>query len=245
LNAKLKVSQIKPMKSYFFLIILSLCIVSNLQAQSSKDLAEAYKSNIPLHQEIVSGGYYVDPPQSIEGDPYFKTKNFKYGTISINGLSYENIPLLYNIYTDQIVTFHPLHKQKTLIKTEKIDGFVFLDKSRFVRINENPEYIHHKNGFYELEKEGNANLLVKYFKTAKPNMQISKYSSTFTEKSDFFIQKSNSMHLVKSRGKSIWFLGLDKKEIKRSTKERGLNFKNDRRAYLSFLVESYNQSENE
>ena len=39
------------------------------------DLKEAYLSNIPFHQEVISGGYYVDPPPNIEGNPYFHSKS--------------------------------------------------------------------------------------------------------------------------------------------------------------------------
>jgi hypothetical protein len=234
------------MKSCFFLIIFCIGIVSNLQAQSSSELEIAYKAHIPLHQEIVSGGYYVDPPHEIEGDPYFISKNFEYSTITVNGLTYEKVPLLYNIFTDEVIIFHPIHKQKTLLKTDKIDAFVLPENKSFIRIKENPEYSHHNNGFYELVEKGEkGNLLCKHFKTTKVKREISKYNSVFVEKLDFLIQKSDTIHLVKNRGKSIEFLGLDKKEIKKKSREIGLDFRNDRRSYLAFLVETFNLTSNE
>lgn len=234
------------MKSYFFLLAFCACLVSNLQAQTSQELEDAYKANIPLHQEIVSGGYYVDPPQTIEGYPYFKSKNFEYGSLTINGLTYENVPLLYNTFTDEVITFHPVHKQKTLIKTDKIDGFTLPDKFKFIRIQENPEYSHHGKGFYELVEEGNkANLLCKFFKTTKAKREMSQYSSIFLEKSDFLIQHGEKIYHIKSKGQAISILGLNKKEINRGAKEKSLNYRNDRRSYLSFLVASYNQSAHE
>ncbi|MCL6257832.1 hypothetical protein M3O96_01945 [Aquiflexum sp. TKW24L] len=229
------------MKPCIFLLIISICILSNLQAQSSQELEDAYKANIPLHQEIVSGGYYVDPPQSIEGDPYFLSKNFEYGRLTINGLAYENVPLLYNIFSDEVVTFHPIHKQKTLIKTDKIDGFVLPQNIRFVRIPINPGYSHHGKGFYELVEEGEkANLLCKHYKTTKAKREVSKYSSTFQDKFDFLIKKGDQIQLVKSKGQAITFLELDKKQINKNAKVKNLNFRNDRRIFLAFLVESFN-----
>ncbi|MCH6234561.1 hypothetical protein [Cognataquiflexum rubidum] len=234
------------MKFYFFFLALSVCTVSILQAQTSKELENAYTSNIPLHQEIVSGGYYVDPPQDIEGSPYFKSKNFEYGSLTINGLTYENVPLLYNIFSDEVVTFHPVHKQKTLIKTEKIDGFILPDKIRFIRIKQNPEYSHHGKGFYELVEEGEeANLLCKHFKTTKAKREMTQYSSIFLEKSDFLIQKGDQIIQVKNKGQAIDFLSLEKKQINRSAKEKALNYRNNRKDYLSFLVEFYNKSSHE
>jgi hypothetical protein len=55
--------------------------------------------------------------------------------------------LLYNTFSDEIITFHPVHKQKTLIKTDKIDAFDLPENRRFIRIDENPGYSHHGKGF--------------------------------------------------------------------------------------------------
>lgn len=234
------------MRSLIFFIILFAGIVSNNQAQTSKELAEAYQSNIPLNQEIVSGGYYADPPQDIEGSPYFKSKNFEFGSITINGLTYENVPLLYNIYLDDVITFHPIHKQKTLIKPDKVDDFLLPENIKFILVKDNPEYSHHGKGFYELVKDGEkSNLLCKHFKTIKSKREMSQYSFIFLDKLDYLIQKEGQIMEIKKKGQAIGFLSLDKKKINRKAKEKGLNYHSDTRGYLSFLVESYNQSGND
>ena len=74
---------------------------------------------------------------------------------------------------------------------------------------------------------------------------MTQYSSIFLEKSDFLIQKGNQFIKVKNKGQAIDFLSLEKKLINRNTKENGLNYRNDRRTYLSYLVEFYNQSTHE
>jgi hypothetical protein len=233
------------MKPYYFLMI-GICISTTALAQSEKQLADVYKTNIPLHQEIVSGGYYVDPPQSIEGDPYFLSKNFEYGSVTINGLKYLEVPLLYNTFSDEIITFHPVHKQKTLIKTDKIDAFDLPENRRFIRIDENPGYSHHGKGFYELVEEGGkANLLCKHYKTTKAKREISKYNSSFEEKFDFLIQKGNQIQEIKSKGQAISFLQLNKKEMKKEAKKENLNYRNNPKQFLSFLVKNYNDSAHE
>ena len=74
---------------------------------------------------------------------------------------------------------------------------------------------------------------------------MTQYSSVFVDKSDFLIQKGAQIEEIKSKGQAITFLGLDKKLVNRGAKEKSLNYRNDRRRYLSFLVESFNESTHE
>lgn len=211
-------------------------------SQEGSVVSNIYQSNIPLHQETISGGFYVDPPPSIQGDPYFSSKNFEIGNLTVNGITYQNVPLLYNIYSDEIITFHPEHRQRVLIKTDKINAFSFLEKSKsnFVKIAENPDYSHHGNGFYEVIASGKVDLLDKHYKTRKEKRELSKYTSEFLEKNDFWLRKGGEMRLVRKKGEVFDFLDLEKKEVRKMAKQQNLIFKSDKRAYLLMVVSHYN-----
>ena len=201
------------MKTLFFSIFGSLFLCIQGMAQAPLDLEETYLSNIPFHQEVISGGYYVDPPYNIEGNPYFHSKSFEKGNITINGLTYGAVPLLYNIQKDQIITFHPLHSQKILLNSEKVNAFTLLipEKTLFIKIENNDFYSHHNNGFYELVINGNAQLLCKHYKTTSAKKEVGKYSGYFIESSDYLLKKNDQIMLVKNRKQAFEFLGLEKK----------------------------------
>lgn len=230
------------MKTLFFSIIGTFIICSLGMAQSSVDLKEAYLSNIPFHQEVISGGYYVDPPPNIEGNPYFHSKSFDIGTITINGLTYENIPLLYNIHKDQIITFHPLHSQKILLNSEKVNAFSLFTpgKTQFIQIENNETYSHHNNGFYELVIAGEAQLLCKHYKTTSTKKEVGKYSGFFTASTDYLLKKNDQVIVVKNRKQAFDFLGLDRKAILKDLKRNGIYFRGNQRTFLKFLTESHN-----
>jgi hypothetical protein len=233
------------MKRVFVPVLCFFGFSSAALSQQIDPIASAYQSNIPLNQETISGGYYVDPPQTIEGDPYFLSKNFEIADLTVNGITYGKVPLLYNIYSDEIITFHPGHKQRVLIKTEKINGFSFREgsKSSFIKIAENPSYAHHGNGFYEIIADGKAVFLCKHYKTRKEKREISKYTSEFLEKKDFWLQKGDEMRLVRKKSDVMEFLGLEKKELRQLAKERKLIFKSDKRAYILMAVSHFNGPE--
>jgi uncharacterized membrane protein len=231
------------MKILFFLILGSLFLHATAVAQAQSDLERAYLSKIPFHQEVISGGYYVDPPPNIQGNPYFQTKSFEKGTITINGLTYESVPLLYNIQKDQIITFHPVHSQKILLNSEKINAFILFipEKSLFVQIENNDSYPQHNNGFYELVKDGNAQLLCKHYKTKSTKKEVGKYSGYFTENSDYLLKKNDQIIVVKKRKQAFEFLGLEKKTILKELKKNQIYFRGNQRTFLGFLTEIHNQ----
>ncbi|WP_194976567.1 hypothetical protein [Aquiflexum lacus] len=231
------------MKSIFFSILGSLFLNVITIAQAQSELERTYLTNIPFHQEVISGGYYVDPPPNIEGNPYFKSKSFENGTITINGLTYESVPLLYNIQKDQIITFHPVHSQKILLNSEKINAFILFtpEKSVFVQIENNDTYPHHNSGFYELVKDGDAQLLCKHYKTTSAKKEVGKYSGYFTEDSDYLLKKNKQVIVVKKRKQAFEFLGLEKKELLKELKKNGIYFRGNPRAFLGFLTAYHNQ----
>ena len=231
------------MRILFFSCLFSLCFSWPTQGQTVNALEKNYRSNIPLDQEIVSGGYFVDPPKEFEGHPYFETKTFESGQITINGLTYTDVPLLYNIWKDEVLTFQPIHKQKILIRADKINEFtIYLNSpTRFMRLDKNPGYTHHGNGIYELVIDGKASLLVKHRKQTKSKREISKFREEFYQQADFFIKKEGNTVQITNKKQAFDFLQLDKKELRNSIRQNGLDFRRDRRSFLSYLTTIHNK----
>ena len=75
-----------------------------------------YQKELPYFQELITGGQYEAPSPRIKGVPYFISKQFEEGTLRINGITYPQVPLIYDTYRDQLVTFHPIFNQKILIE---------------------------------------------------------------------------------------------------------------------------------
>lgn len=233
------------MKTSVFFLFAILLFVGSASAQMQSVIQAQYTENIPFHQEVVSGGYYVDPPNNIEGHPYLQDKKFEIGNITINGLFYEQVPILYDIHKDLVITFHPVHRQKTIIQAEKINSFSILEpqEKKFIKIEENFDYNNHNNGFYELVTEGNAQLFCKHYKTVNAKKETGKYSRIFIEESDYLLKKENKFLLVKKKSSVFEFLEMEKKTIQKELKKRDIYFKRSPRAYLSIVTEFYNNQE--
>lgn len=195
-----------------------------------------YKEQLPYFQELITGGQYAEASKLIQGDPYFASRQFEKGTLSINGISYPEVPLLYDSYLDQLVTFHPVFNQKILIKPEKIDGFALSNGARFRFLMGNSSYLRNSNGIYQILGEGDFTALAKRYKTTKQTREMSQFDEVFVEKSDYFLLNEGDFYPVSKGNQAIEILKLNPKETKKQLRSNNLNFRQNPENFLRFLV---------
>jgi hypothetical protein len=196
----------------------------------------AYQQELSYFQELITGGQYAAPSPRIKGDPYFTSRQFEEGVLRINGITYPQVPLIYDTYHDQLITFHPIFNQKILIKPEKIDGFTLSEGQLFRFFAGNESFLHHGNGIYQILGQGNAIALAKRYKITKESRDQARFDSEYVEKTAYFVWQEGRFSSIKNAAQAIASLGLDAKVLKKELKEKGLQFKKSPEAFLQFLV---------
>ncbi|MBN7810391.1 hypothetical protein J0A68_05460 [Algoriphagus sp. H41] len=226
-------------KIIFFFFLLSFFVGKGLFAQvvgSNLAFLPEYKERLPYFQELITGGQYQEPSRLIEGDPYYYSRQFEKGSLTINGITYPEVPLLYDVYRDQVITFHPVFNQKILIKPEKIDGFALANGARFTYFPGNGGHARVGNGIYQVLGESGFYALAKRYKTTKSKRELSKYDEIYVEKTEYFLWKEGDFFLVAKEGKVLDVLGLEKREVRKQLKAKGLNFKRNPEPYLQYII---------
>jgi hypothetical protein len=151
-------------------------------------------------------------------------------------VNYEEVPLLYDSQADWVITFHPIHKQKILIKSEKVDQFELQDGAEFRNFKGNESYTHHRNGFYEIIADGGIKVLAKHHKELKPVKDLGEFTKVFVAYEDFFYWYDGKFESVSRKSQAIKLLGLEKKEAKQALKASRLDFKRNMRQSLAILA---------
>jgi hypothetical protein len=206
------------------------------EVSASDSYLSLYQKQLPFFQELISGGLYADSPRNFDGHPFFETRVFGNGVLRINEVNYEGVPLLYDSQADWVVTFHPIHNQKILIKSEKVDEFELQDGSEFRNFKGNESYTHHSNGFYEIISDGEIKVLAKHHKELKPVKELGDYTKVFVAYEDLFYWYNGNFESVSRKSQAINLLGLDKKEAKQALKASGLDFKRNMEQSLAILA---------
>ncbi|WPR75091.1 hypothetical protein [Algoriphagus sp. NG3] len=202
----------------------------------SQTYLSLYRDQLPYFQELITGAHYEDPPNSYVGHPYLLGRDFQDGILTINNVSYTDVPLLYNMHEDELVTFHPIYQEKIWIKPEKVEAFQFVEGELFQRFSENETYPHHKNGFYEVVSDGEIKVLVKHYKKKAVYRETGRVTYTFLASEDFFYWWNGEFAKIKNGNQAMKALRLTKKDIRNFIKTQGLERNLSLQEYLVRLV---------
>jgi hypothetical protein len=226
-------------KILFFLSSAFFFLSNGISAQIAGEnlpYIPAYREQIPYFQELITGGQYAEPSSLIKGDPFYYSRQFERGTLQINTITYPDVPLVYDCYRDQLVTFHPIFNQKILIKPEKIDGFILSNGQKFRHFFGNESYLRNANGIYQVLGEGKAFALAKRYKTTKSLREMSRFDEEYLEKVDYFILTDGIFTEVKKASDAFKVMDLDPKILKKVLKSKSLQFGQNPDGFLNFLV---------
>ena len=234
-------------RTILFLFILN--IIGFVQAQNFKPdssfLADAQKSAVQLYSQSLSaqshlynGSAYTEYRSQNEEHPYFIDEWLE-GTIQYDGDLYENVPLLYDISKDKLITDHQYTVNKIELINERIGYFTIKDHL-FVPL-ENKKLV---KGFYELAYDGLTKVYVRYQKALQSKRVDYSIENLFEEKTIYYILKDNRYITVKSKGSVLKVLEDKKTELKKFIRDNHLGFKSYRTKDITRLVQHYDQLKN-
>lgn len=159
------------LRRYFLLVLLAGCI-------SSTRLCAQHVLEIPMDQvdNLVQGRIYETVYDGVKGSQYLSGIGQE-GQIELLGHSYSGLPLLYDIFQDELVLFY--RQPSSVDYIQLIKGYI----TRFIlgqRLFINIEYsayrdLHLEPGFYELLVKDSASLLIKRRMDVQPENSVSSF----------------------------------------------------------------------
>ncbi|MEO6851130.1 MAG: hypothetical protein ABI203_05110, partial [Mucilaginibacter sp.] len=221
------------MKKHIFphilLCALILLALNNASAQtpgldsSSQQVAlnnakAFYAKTIDQQLPLYNGPeYYFYNPIELKGSAYFLDATFTPGNVFYDGAEYSGAPLLYDLYTDQLVSILYNHFSKYVLLNPWVQNFD-LSGHHFINIDADTlsknELI--KTGYYDELYHGRSQVLAKRYKTIKTYSTTTgtaeAYSLFSAAKEDLFIKKDNVYYKADSEGQLLSVLK-DKKKL--------------------------------
>ena len=173
--------------------------------------------------------YYLYNPLAIKGSAYLGDTTFVNGNVYYDGAEYNDIPLLYDIYKDQLISVLDDKTSKYVLLNERVKQFD-LQQQHFINIDadtlNNNTVI--KTGYYDQLYKGRLEILSKKYK------KIENYTSTtgaqeaysfFTDtKEDFFIEKNNVYYKVTGKSSLLNILKDKRRELQQYISANKIKF---------------------
>lgn len=218
---------------------LNIFAQAPVDSSYSKPAAEVinyFNLAVDGQSELYNGPAYSLMPPANQGSYYFADQNYpSLATIRFNHTWHKNIPVLYDVYHDQMVTY--MGEQLFVLESERLSD-VFLPDHHFVFVDQ-PGIA---AGFYEELYGGNTRLLVKRTKIVNEEVVPPQGSRTVIEdKSVLYVRKANRYAVVNSKGDLINALADKKKALNQFIRENKIDFGTDKEKAAVAVAAYYDQ----
>lgn len=195
----------------------------------------ADQDSVKERQLLYNGIIWTNRYHRIEGDQFLFSGFFLPGTVSMNGRTFQNVRVKYDILEDEIIT--PVNIEDILqLNKEMVDSFSISFEDKVYRfINTRNDSLDDLTGYVNILYKGNTSFYVKHKKTITPY---------FTAKSDGNFVQNDVMYLVKNHQafpvigtKSLFrILQADEEEIRNFIKKNKLRIsKKNPESFISVI----------
>jgi hypothetical protein len=173
------------------------------------------------NQVLYIGKMWSDPYPMIKGDQFLFSREFLPGTLTLNGNSYKNLLINYDIYNDEILV--PKNKSSIVqLNKEMVDSFsVYYAGLKYKFVNTKADSLSGIKGFANEIYRGKTVLYVKYKKEIEELAVDDKYD-LFYLTYRIYLLKGGQIYPITNKGDLIKILNAEKTRIRDFLKKNRL-----------------------
>ncbi len=224
---------------FFVIFIISLFFGRVMQAQELNDslylkkvtrsAIESYTSAQYSEAAIYNGKVYR-PDLKLDGNGHalFRSNKYAKGTVVSNGLTYENLALLYDLVLDQLVLLNFDEVGGIMVPPDYIDSFS-LHNHTFINLKPGKTPVTGISpGYYDLLYSGTKDLLVKRAKKMTETTNQHKVVRTISQQDKYYLLKDSVYIPINNKNHLLKQLSENRQQNKLFIKQQRLNFRKDK-----------------
>ena len=212
----------------FLIIVSSGESLSRLNPALSEIIASAYNEQDTLrnNQHLYTGRVWVNNYRRIDGDPFLFVSYFLPGTVSVNGKTYRNLILRYDIHNDELMIPVSLEDIVQLNK-EMVDSFSLNFENKTYKFVKMPDdSLNVITGFFHIPYDRQSALYIKYKKYLLPGI-TDKSDGEFVQTQTAYLVKNNTFYKIKTKNNLFRALNLSKSQVRNYLRENRVKIKKD------------------
>ncbi len=206
-----------------------------------KNVMASYNNSFAGQLHLFNGKEYRDYRKPFEeGQPYFITNTWTKGTVDYDGNRYDNVSVLYNLVTDELIILNYNNISKIQLIKEKVAQFSMAGHS-FINIT--PDSLFSSGltpGFYDVLAAGKLSLLVRHTKNIQPYIRQTIELKIFS-KDHYYLKKNNGYSAISSKKSFLEQFGDKRKQVQQFIRQNKLRYRKDPANTMVRSVEYYNQ----
>ncbi len=238
-------------KSFWLIMALGLFICKTNAQNGSPDslrystaaeqVVASYNAVIDDQSELYNGMEYQLYPPAYKGSPYFQNNTiFMPAIVRYNGIWYKNVPALYDMYSDVIVSV--LKDHLYILRSDKISD-VYLSGHHFVYLD-NPKIENLTPGFYDQLYNGKTEVLVKRTRKVQSIVTDQTVEVIYENRDVIYIKNGSNYTPINSKA-SVMDIFKDKaKQLNQYLNNNKISYRKDKEQSIVKLASYYDQLTN-
>jgi hypothetical protein len=218
-------------------------------AQPEKDTAflqtaiqntiQFYQKTIGAQAKLYNGSRYKQPINSEEQHPYFISDDWIMGDVFYDGEIFQNVPLMYDLYNDKLVTEHYSSGNALQLIDEKLHSFEIAGH-HFEKIdNQSVGGSLPRSDYYDILYPGTTKVIARRQKFLREQIVSNEIETSYDEKVRYYIFKNGVYFLVNKKGSVLKLLGDKKQPLKKFLKSKQIYFSKDKELALQSMSRFY------
>lgn len=219
--------------------VLTNDTLSNTLYNSSA--VKLYFNAISENAHIYTGFEYFTPDRNIKGSPYYLSDSPWPSDLIYDDSYYKNIPIMYDVVKDEVVTNRLGQNFKISLVTDKLKTFI-LRKHEFIRVSgDSVNGNSLATGFYDRLYNNKTIVLVKRKARLQETYVYSQISYEYIRQDIYYVIVAGQIVQVDSKSSVLKLFNSKKSEIKAFIRKNKLNFKSDFERTLVAVSAYYDQ----
>ena len=218
-----------------FFFISGACVAQSASSDSTfvrasvENAIRGYVKSFPDPVALHTGAEYLDHDEGAEGFPYFLVDGYAVGWVVVNGHRYDSVPIKYDCKKKSLILEHydlRNYFMELELISERVDTFQ-IEGYKFFRLDEQSVY-HGKldDGFYNILYDGNLKMYAFRDKRYLEYLDARSIKKMFLQRDKFYVIRNGVPVSVQNKS-SLWrVFKEEKKVLKKSLKEKNVDFKN-------------------
>lgn len=201
---------------------------------------QSYRDAVGVQAHLYTGPeYYVTVKPYVDGHQYFLDKSLHDGSVLYDGTWFSEVPLLYDLSADELVTIHQGSGYFQKMVKQKTDAFV-LNGHTFVNLKaDSAAGSVMEAGFYDLLYNGNVKVFARRRKVLQERATVQGMEGHYDVIDKFFIWKDGVYYPVGRKGSVLKVLRDEKKELNKFARANNLKFRKMREEAITQTVQHY------
>lgn len=187
---------------------------------------------------IYNGAEYVGHPPQIKGHPYLDSL-WQVGVITYDGITYDNIRILYDLVDDVVVVPHLDSVYRVQLQSIKVAHFAIPNHTVVRIVRDTAVNNGLRTGFYDQLYDGRLKVLAKRSKTIRTDFVQNTAREEYLSHNSYYIGKNGVYYPVKSKRSVLNLLADQKKALRKYLRENRIKFAKNRETALVKLTQQY------